>query len=129
MPATAPARRHRLLTVALTVVCVWLAAAGVRATVRHLYAQRELAAVRADIDQAQHGNERLERSLGRMQEPAWLALLARDRLNYKRPDETVVFVYKSEKSGIIAPPQAPTDDRPNWRRWWDWLLRNGEKRD
>ena len=57
-----------------------------------------------------------------MQEPQWLALLARQRLNYKQPDETVVFVYKSEKAGTIVQPQAHSvDDRANWRKWLDWV--------
>ena len=110
----------------MVAVCAWLAVVGARATIRHLYAQRELAGLEQDIVQMQHGNERLQRQLERMQQPAWLALLARARLNYKRPEETVVFVYKSEKSDIMAQPPAPVDERSNWRRWWDWLIRSRE---
>ena len=117
---TQPGRR-RAITALLAVACLGLALSATRATVRHLYTQRELAGLEGEIAQMQHGNERLERTLQRMQQPAWLALLARDRLNYKRPDETVVFVYKSEKSDTIVPPQASTDERPNPLRWWDWL--------
>ena len=124
MSATEPTSRsrHRILTFLLVCACLWLAFVATSATVRRAYMRRELATLEEDIRQAQHGNDRLARQLERMQQPAWLALLARDRLNYKRPDETVVFVYKSEKPDTIAQPQAPTDLRPNWRRWWDWLL-------
>ncbi len=39
---------------------------------------------------------------------------AKTRLNYKLPDENVVFVY--EKTAEIVPP--PTQIEANWHKWW-----------
>jgi hypothetical protein len=89
----------------------------------HRYgAASELAAYEARIDDAKRENQRLAEEVDRMKRPQWLALLARQRLNYKMPDETVVFVYKSEKAGTIVQPQtSAVDARANWQKWYDWL--------
>ena len=112
----------RIMTVALSLIAGWLVIVSVVAGV-HRYGERtELAGLQQRIDDSRRENERLAAELQRMQQPQWLALLARQRLNYKQPDETVVFVYKSEKSGMISQPQAAQgDSRPNWQKWLDWL--------
>lgn len=114
--------RSKLATVAAAALCAWLLLLAVSATLRHAASQRNLDELQWRIDAGERENRRLAADLERMKQPAWLTLLARARLNYKRPDETVVFVYKSEKSGTIGQPQNSADPRPNWRKWWDWLL-------
>jgi cell division protein FtsB len=114
--------RSRILTGFLAVVLVWLLLSAAHATLRSMAARRELAELESRITDQRRGNERLQRQVERMREPAWLALLARARLNWRAPDETVVFVYKSEKSDTISPPQTAPDARSNVRKWWDWLL-------
>ena len=73
------------------------------------------------VDGAQKENDRLSHELDLMRQPDWLALLARARLNYKRPDENVVFVYQAERSDTISQPSARNSDESNWNRWLDWL--------
>ena len=117
-----PLFRSKLTTVALVVLTLWFGVLVVSAGIRRYGAASELSALEVRIDDAQRENARLESEVQRMQQPQWLALLARQRLNYKLPDETVVFVYKSEKSGTIVQLQAPSgDSRPNWRKWLDWV--------
>jgi cell division protein FtsB len=111
----------RIMTVILAGLCLWFLFLAVGGHIRRIAAQRELGAVSQRIEDGQRENARLAQELERMQQPTWLALLARTRLNYKRPDETVVFVYKSEKPGTISQPQPVRDERPSWRRWWDWV--------
>ena len=101
---------------------MWMGVLVVSAGIRRYTSASDLGALEARIDDAQRENQRLEGEIARMQKPQWLTLLARQRLNYKLPDETVVFVYKSEKPGTIVQPQAPSgDERPNWRKWLDWV--------
>lgn len=113
--------RSRVLTGFLVIALIWLAFSAIGATLRSLAARRELGSLESQIDDQRRGNERLQRQVERMHAPAWLALLARGRLNWRAPDETVVFVYKSEKSDTIVPPQTTPDARSNWQKWWDWL--------
>lgn len=109
-------------TAALAGVTLWLLVFAVAAGVRRHGSEAELGRIEERIDDSRRENERLNRELARMQEPEWLALLARQRLNYQMPDETVVFVYKSEKPGTIVQPQQPSGtEKPRWRQWWDWM--------
>jgi cell division protein FtsB len=115
--------RSRITTVVLSLVAVWLAALAVGAGYQRYTVGAQLDDLNGRIDDASRENTRLTGELDRMKAPQWLALLARQRLNYKLPDETVVFVYKAKESGIVSPPQGtPEDHRPNWRRWYDWAL-------
>ncbi len=117
-----PLFRSKLTTVALVALTLWLAVLAISAGIRRYTAASELNALEIRIDDAQRENARLASEVQRMQQPQWLALLARQRLNYKRPDETVVFVYKTEKPGTIVQPQASGGDaRTNWRKWLDWV--------
>ena len=117
-----PLFRSKLTTVALVALVLWLGVLVVTGGIRRYSATSELSALETRIDDAQRENERLVADIERMQKPQWLTLLARQRLNYKMPDETVVFVYKSEKAGTIVQPQTPHgDERAHWRKWLDWV--------
>lgn len=113
--------RKTLMLVLLLVLSAFLAVRGIASFARYSALRRELARVEEQIRETQRVNERLQRQLERMQEPTWLALLARQRLNYAMPDETVVFVYKSADSAIISQPQQPPPPS-SWRQWLAWLL-------
>ena len=120
-----PLFRSKLTTVALSGLALWFGALVVVAGVRSHSAVDDLSALERRVQDAQRENARLATELQRMQQPQWLALLARQQLNYKLPDETVVFVYKSEKAGTMVQPQAAEDDtRPNWKKWFDWIRGN-----
>jgi cell division protein FtsL len=117
-----PLLRSKFTTVMLAALTLWMGVLVVSAGIRRYTAASQLDALQTRIDDSQRENQRLEDEIGRMQKPQWLTLLARQRLNYKLPGETVVFVYKSEKPGTIAQPQALSgDERPNWRKWLDWV--------
>jgi len=117
-----PVFRSKLTTVVLGMGTLWLVGVAVLAGIRRYGAASDLVALESRIDDAQRENARLTDELDRMKRPQWLALLARQQLNYKQPDETVVFVYKSEKADTIAPPTASTvPPIPSWRRWLEWF--------
>lgn len=116
--------RSRVILVFLAGFCVFLAIRAVRISLRQFGAAQELNAAHDQLAQGRIANERLAADIERMRQPAWLALLARARLGYAQPGETVVFVYKSQNPGTIAQPQMVTDDRSNLKKWWDWLLGN-----
>ena len=114
--------RSKIASVVLGVLSLWLLVLAVAAGIRRHDAAGELGALEARIEDAKRENARLAGELERMERPQWLALLARQRLNYKLPGETVVFVYKAEKAGTIAQPQpSPASKVSSWRLWLDWL--------
>jgi cell division protein FtsB len=114
--------RSKTATVILGILAVWLLMLAVASGIRRHSATAEQSALWMRIEDAKRENARLADELDRMQRPQWLALLARQRLNYKQSDETVVFVYKSEKAGTIAQPHASQESpEPSWRLWMDWF--------
>ena len=116
--------KTKIIALALAGLCVLLGLAVAGAQLHYLAQRRELFAIEDRVAQTARDTTRLTGELERMRQPSWLALLARQRLGYKLPDETVVFVYKSEKSDTIGQPQPASDVRPNWRKWWDWVRGN-----
>lgn len=113
--------RSKMLTAILGGVCIWLFLLVAGAQMRYIDGHRQLGAIEGRIAGASKENEWLSRELELMHQPDWLALLARGRLNYKRPDESVVFVYKNEKSGTISQPRSEQVEQANWRKWLDWV--------
>ncbi len=116
-----PLSRSKITTAILVVVAAWLAILAITAGVRRYTSEAELKQISTRIDEAKKENARLSDELVRMKDPQWLALLARQRLNYTFPDESVVFVYKTEKSDILYQPQASDEEQSRWRVWWEWL--------
>ena len=58
---------------------------------------------------------------------AYLEQEARLKLNYKKPGETVVFVYKNQHAQSPAKPDDTTRPSlilPNWQKWLNYLLNN-----
>ncbi len=114
--------RTHLLSGALLALCLLLLYACVQVTLRRLYTSSQLTDLRNQLNVQERTNARIADELSRMRSPAWLALLARDRLNFKLPDEQVVFVYKSESPGTVLPAATPPSS-PRWQQWWHWLVR------
>ncbi len=56
---------------------------------------------------------------------AYLEQEARLKLNYKKPGESVVFVYKNQHAQDPAKPNGtakPSTILPNWQKWLNYLL-------
>lgn len=111
----------KITTVVLSGLCIWLALLAVGSWVRHQTTAHDLVELQSQVAAAQRDNDQLSQQVMRMQQPQWLALLARERLNYKRPDENVVFVYKSNIPDTIVQTPAVPQQRAGWRAWLEWL--------
>ncbi len=116
-----PSLKRKITTVALCGLCLWLLLLVIGSQIKYDNGRQQLQAMEDRIAGSERENERLGRELELMRQPDWLALLARARLNLKKAGETVVFVYKTEKPGTISQPQPMAGDRPNWRKWLDWV--------
>lgn len=115
--------RSKVTTVLLVACMLWFLTLTVAAGIRRYAVYGELRILELRADDFRRENERLTSELVRMQKPEWLALIARQRLNYKLPDETVVLVYKSDESDTLLQSQEVVGDtRSNVQKWIDWLL-------
>ncbi len=118
-----PIMRSKVTTVLLVACMLWFLALTVAAGIRRYAVYGELRILELRADDFRRENDRLTSELVRMQKPEWLALIARQRLNYKLPDETVVLVYKSNESDTLLQSQeVVADTRSNVQKWIDWLL-------
>lgn len=115
--------RSRITTLVLVVFCGWLGILALGSLHRHRAAEAEVARLNEQMENEHRDNARITRELERMKAPAWLALLARQQLNYRQPDESVAFVYKTEKVATIVPQSQIVDTRSSWQKWLDWFRR------
>src|SRR5512135_1252991 len=94
--------RSKLTTIGLCILLflVGIRAFGERQNTRQ--AEQALRDMQSRADALEQNNDRIIRDIEAAKDPAYLERLARIRLNWQRPDETVVFVYKNENPAIIS---------------------------
>lgn len=77
------------------------------------------------IAEAEKSRLELEKLGDYLKNAAYLEQQARLKLNYKKPDENVVFVYKNQHAQSPAQPNDTTRPSlilPNWQKWLNYLL-------
>ena len=87
--------------------------------------------VQTEVANSQKKYEEIKKSIADLEQlnknsnqPAYLERLARLRLNYKKPDENVVFIYRNQSNAETSPTASPPllANQPAW--WevvWQWL--------
>ena len=77
------------------------------------------------IAEAEKSRLELEKLGDYLKNAAYLEQQARLKLNYKKPGESVVFVYKNQHAQNPAKPADATKSSlilPNWQKWLNYLL-------
>ncbi len=77
------------------------------------------------IAEAQNDLSELQKLGGYFKSAVYLEREARLKLNYKKPGESVVFVYKNQHAQSPAKPNDTTKPSlilPNWQKWLNFLL-------
>ncbi len=77
------------------------------------------------IAEAEQGLSELQKLGDYFKSAAYLEREARLKLNYKKPGESVVFVYKNQHAQSPAKPNDTTKlptILPNWQKWLSYLL-------
>jgi len=88
---------------------------------RQLVAQRSrMERLESRLELLTQENRRLESEVDRLQDPAELELLARERLGLVRPGEQAYLLVPTPAPSAPPRPKAP-DRRPWPSRAWDWL--------
>ncbi|WP_245532427.1 FtsB family cell division protein [Acaricomes phytoseiuli] len=85
-----------------------------------LQQRAEISAIKADIAYQQQRETDLRRELSRWDDPAYIRMQARDRVNMVMPGETGYWVYGNAEVPA-APEQAPSTANPEGRPWADGL--------
>ena len=88
-------------------------------------ATREVSNLNQKIAEAEKSRLELERLGDYLKSAAYLERQARLKLNYKKPGESAVFVYKNQHNqNPMEPSEAvkPSAVLPNWQKWLNYLL-------
>ena len=95
---------------------------------RQLVEQRQrIASLEDRLEQLHTENDLLEQDVKRLEDPAELEVLARERLGLVKPGERAYYVEPVEVTDEEAP--AETEGRAWWDRTWEWftsLVRGGD---
>jgi cell division protein FtsB len=93
-----------------------LASMAIEPTLELTQQNERIAAMKAELDEIEDTNQRLERRLERLDDPDFIEQKAREQLGLVRPGETTYHVVppgterdKAEKKKREAPPPAPPD--------------------
>ncbi len=113
----------KLFTVIPLALIVWILFSVISVEIEKDEVEREERSTEAKIKDISYDNEQLKRFLDNLTDPRFLEKEARLRLNYKAPDEEVIFVHRdvsSERSSFSDDFSA--NNLPNYKKWWYWLL-------
>lgn len=119
--------QSRWLTGLIAAVVVWLGASVYKIQSAVNQVNREGDNLKQKIGEAEHAIAENDRLRGNIKNDSYLEQLARLRLNFKKPDEQVVFVYRNRYNADAdsANSQALITDRQNqkwWEKIWQWTV-------
>jgi len=83
----------------------------------------EIKGLEAKIADITSNNQHIEKFLAYFKSSAYLEKEARMKLNYKAPDEKVVFVLKDRNTNTVTTNSSgPLLNLSNYQKWWNYLL-------
>lgn len=113
----------KFLTVFLLILSVWILFSVISAEIEKDEVKKQNAAIQTKITDISQNNRLMEGYIKNFENQKFLEKEARLRLNYKLPDEEVVFVHRdanSQKTSLskdISPVELS-----KYKKWWRWLL-------
>ena len=105
------------------IVLVALGVSTVRREQKLSLARREYQHLDEKVVELQSTQAELEKQAGYFQSNAYIEQQARLKLNYKKPDEHVVYVYRSA-STPTPEDQSLAKPSSNLQQWWGYLMRD-----
>lgn len=112
-----------MITLTGIVVLVVLVVGIVRREKTLSVAKREYRHADEKVAELQKAQDELEKQAGYFQSNAYIEQQARLKLNYKKPDEHVVYVYRSASTPTPSD-QTLAKSTSNLQQWWDYLMRD-----
>lgn len=84
-----------------------------------LQASNRLDQAAAEVTGLQSKNQQLKKKLTEVQQPNFIEQIARNKLNFARPNETVVIIPKEALDKVVLGASKKIEDfkLPNWEGW------------
>lgn len=90
--------------------------------IRRAEFQQAVSGMEQKIQEAERGKTNLEKFITYFKSPQFLEKQARVKLNYKSPDEEVVFVFRDPNPKLETASADWLGQAPNYRKWWFYVL-------
>lgn len=95
----------------------------VRNLPRYFDAEKELALMKEELLRVEERAKELEENKDFAKTDAYLERQAREKLNYKMPDEKVVYIYKNQYNSESPNPDiAMNPAKSFWHKIWNWIV-------
>lgn len=99
----------------------WLGVSLIKIKLQEDIVNNEVAELEKEISGLERSNSLLEKFISMMNNPAFVEREARIKLNYKSPDENVVFVYPDTGEKTEAE-EKQKENLPNYVKWFYYLI-------
>lgn len=120
--------KSKIFTIGATLLAAWLVLSVIRVQSHYEALVEKDRVLSEKVVHMEGENVALTEEIAYGQHPAYLEKEARLKLNMKRPDEGVLFVYEDTESEVLASGslQAPAlvGDMPNYKKWLKYLFGN-----
>lgn len=116
--------KSKLLSVILVLGVGWLFLSFIKINLHENIVNKEVGDLNAKLDNLTKDNSSLEKFIEHLNNPSFLEKEVRLRLNYKAPDEEVVFIYPDNNARASSSKDFSRQNTPYYIRWWRYLIEN-----
>jgi cell division protein FtsB len=117
--------KSKYFSVALILFLFWIGYMIIGASFGSQIIGRKIDDLDKKVGEMEKNNKYLEKIVSYVKTPAFLEREARIKLNYKSPDETLVFVYRGDNSEnqSAGEKNSQEDNKNIFHKIWLWLVR------
>lgn len=105
----------------MILVIGWLTLSFTKIKLHEDIVNKEVHDLEAKMENLEKSNGIIEKFISYMSDPAFLEKQARIKLNYKAPDEEVVFVYTDNSAKMSSSSKDIDQNSPNYLKWWRYI--------
>jgi cell division protein FtsB len=77
-----------------------------------------------DLDTQKNENKQLKKDIAQVNQPQFVESEARDKLLLTKPGESTIIIPSNQLQVDSSISSKPTDNRPNWQKWWDLFFKS-----
>jgi cell division protein FtsB len=115
---------YKFTSIVLGIMLLWLGISGIKLFNQHQEVGANIKDLQTKADSLEKDNNDLIRSQKYAKTSAYLERQARLKLNYKMPDEKVVFVYEKTASSQPESLEEKIGQMENYQKWFYYVLGN-----
>jgi cell division protein FtsB len=112
----------KFLTIGILALLLWLGVSVLNLRAKKDMLEKEIYGYSSKIEQIKKNNGELREFLSFFNIPGFLERQARIKLNYKAPEEQVVYVYRDDSIPSVESTDNFIENLPNYKKWWYYLL-------